>query len=352
TLCPPTQDCNRVFDRRLAHIDLLEATLQRGDLLDVFLVFVERGRADTAQLAASQRRLQHVGSVDRALSSTGANQRVQLVDKKNDLTLRVFHLFQARLQTIYKFTTVLCVRQHRSQIEPNQTLVAQSFRNVARNDSLREAFYDRRFADPGLTDKDRIIFGATRENLNRPPYFIITPDHRIEFALARQIRKVARVLGQRLIIRFGILIGDARAAACLFYRFQQVVAADAMLTQNLSGLTIFFICNRQQQMLSRDVLILHLLGALLRGGEDLRQTRTEVLLSSLDFRKPADGRFAIVLHNLNVGAQLAQQRSHNAFRLFEHRAEKMLRFDLLILIALCEFNRGLDGFLPAECEFV
>src|SRR5205807_1738911 len=162
TLFQPAQDCDCVFDRWFANENLLKATLKRGVLLDVFLVFVQRGCANTTQLAASQRRLQHVGSVYSALSSTSANQCVQLVDKKNDLTLRVFNLFQDRLQTIFKFTTILCARQHRSQIEPNQTLVAQSFRNVARNDSLREAFYDRRFADPGLTDKDRIIFGATR----------------------------------------------------------------------------------------------------------------------------------------------------------------------------------------------
>ena len=40
--------------RRLVHQDGLEAPLERGILLDVFAVFVERRRADAVQFAARQ----------------------------------------------------------------------------------------------------------------------------------------------------------------------------------------------------------------------------------------------------------------------------------------------------------
>ena len=68
--------------------------------------------------------------------------------------------------------------------------------------------------------------------------------------------------------------------------------------------------------------------------------------------KARDGRLAIVEHNLDICAQLAEQRTHNALRLFEHRAKNVLRFDLLILIPLGQFNAGLDGFLSPKCELV
>ena len=66
----------------------LEAPRERRVLLDVLAVLVERGGADAVQLAARQRRLQHVGGVHRAFGLAGADQRVHLVDEQDDLALR------------------------------------------------------------------------------------------------------------------------------------------------------------------------------------------------------------------------------------------------------------------------
>ena len=68
----------RIYD------DRLEATLEGAVLLDVLSVFGERRRADTLKFPARQRRLEHVGRVDGALSSTGSDQCVQLVDEEYD----------------------------------------------------------------------------------------------------------------------------------------------------------------------------------------------------------------------------------------------------------------------------
>ena len=188
------QDGDRIFDGRFANIDLLKASFQRGILFDVFLVFVKRGRAHTAQFAAGQRGLQHVRSIDGAFGRAGADQRVKLVNEKNDLTLGAFNLFQNRLQTIFKLATVFGAGEHRSQIETHQSFVAQRLRHVAGNDPLRQAFDDRGLAHAGLTDKHGIVFGAPGKDLNGAPYFVVAADDRIEFAFARQIGEIARVL--------------------------------------------------------------------------------------------------------------------------------------------------------------
>ena len=65
----------------------LEAALERGVLLDVLAVLVERRRADAAQLAAREHRLEQVGGVDRAFGRAGADERVQLVDEQDDRAL-------------------------------------------------------------------------------------------------------------------------------------------------------------------------------------------------------------------------------------------------------------------------
>ncbi len=76
------------------------------------------------------------------------------------------------------------------------------------------------------------------------------------------------------------------------------------------------------------------------------------MLTTLDPWKTRYRRLAIAEHNLNVRAELAEQRAHNSFGLFEHRAKDVLGLDLLILISLSEFDPCLDGLLSAKCEFV
>src|SRR5258707_6501582 len=53
----------------------LEAALERLVLLDVLAILVQRRGADAAQLAARQRRLEHVGRVLRALGGAGSDER-------------------------------------------------------------------------------------------------------------------------------------------------------------------------------------------------------------------------------------------------------------------------------------
>jgi hypothetical protein len=63
----------------------MEAPLERRVREDVALVLVARGRADDAQHAARERRLQQVGGVDRlAQRAAGSHQVVKLVDEQDD----------------------------------------------------------------------------------------------------------------------------------------------------------------------------------------------------------------------------------------------------------------------------
>src|SRR2546425_10137215 len=64
-LAQPLQDFDRLVHRRRVNDHRLEAPLQRPILLDVLAVLVEGRRPDALQLAAGQRRLQHVGGVYR-----------------------------------------------------------------------------------------------------------------------------------------------------------------------------------------------------------------------------------------------------------------------------------------------
>ena len=82
-LFQPAQDRNRVGDRRLARRDRREPPLERGVLLDVLAVLVERRRADAAQLAPREHRLEQVRGAIGAFGRARPDDRVQLVDEQN-----------------------------------------------------------------------------------------------------------------------------------------------------------------------------------------------------------------------------------------------------------------------------
>ena len=54
------QDRDCVFNARLINIDRLETPLKRRVLLDILLIFIERGRADAMQFTAGQCGLEQV----------------------------------------------------------------------------------------------------------------------------------------------------------------------------------------------------------------------------------------------------------------------------------------------------
>ena len=105
------EDGDRVLDRRLADDHRLKATLQGGVLLHVFAIFVERGGADAAQLAA-QGRLEQIGGVGTAFGPAGADDRVQFVDEENHVA-GVGHFAKHGLEPLLEFAAEFRPRHQR-----------------------------------------------------------------------------------------------------------------------------------------------------------------------------------------------------------------------------------------------
>ena len=176
----------------------LEAPLERRVLLDVLAVLVERRRADRAQLAARQHRLQQVGGVDRALGGAGADDRVQLVEEEDDLALGRLDLLEHRLQPLLELAAVLRAGEQRADVERDHAPVAQALGHVAVDDPLRQALDDRGLADAGVADQHRVVLGAPREHLDHAADLLVAADHRVELALLGLGGQVAAELLQRL----------------------------------------------------------------------------------------------------------------------------------------------------------
>ena len=222
------QDRDGVFDSRLADEDGLESAFERCVFFDVLVIFVQRRGADGAQLPASERGFQHIRGVHRAFGGSGADERVEFVNEKNDLALRFFDFLEDGFESVFEFAAIFRAREHRSQIERDDALVLQGFGHIAGNDALRKSFDDRRLADAGLADEHGIIFRAARKHLDHAADFFIASDDGIELALAGLLGEVARIFLQSLELGFGILVSNFLRAADDCERFQDCVVGSAM----------------------------------------------------------------------------------------------------------------------------
>ena len=110
------EDLDGVRDRRLGDLDRLEPALERGVLLEVLAVLVERGRADGLQLTAGQHRLEDARRVDRALGRAGTDEGVDLVDEQHDVAAGA-DLLEHLLQALLEVTAVARAGDQRAEVE-------------------------------------------------------------------------------------------------------------------------------------------------------------------------------------------------------------------------------------------
>ncbi len=163
--------------------DRLEPALEGAILLDVLAVLVEGGGADALDLAAGEGRLEDVRGVDRAFGTAGADERVQLVDEQ-DGVLGAADLVHDGLDPLLELAAILRAGDHHGEVEHDDPAVAEQFGDVPVDDHLGEALDDRRLADAGLAEEDRVILLAAREDLDDPLDFILAADDRVQLAIA------------------------------------------------------------------------------------------------------------------------------------------------------------------------
>ncbi len=204
-LLQAAQDADGVLDTRLGDVHLLETALQSGILLDVLAEFVERGGADHAQLATGEHRLDHVAGVHRALSRAGANDGVELVDERDDLTGGVGDLLEHRLEALLELAAVFRTGEHRAEVEGDDALVLQALGHVAVGDAPSQPLHDGGFADTGLADEDGVVLRAPGQHLDDPADLLVASDDGVDLAVAGSGREVLAVALERLELLFRIL---------------------------------------------------------------------------------------------------------------------------------------------------
>ena len=338
------QDGDRIFDARFADEHGLEAAFECGIFFDVLAEFVERGRADAAEFAAGERGLEQIGRVVAAFGSACADDRVEFVDEQDDVA-GVGDFFDERFEPLFEFAAELRAGDQCAHVERDDATVLEAFGHVALENSEREAFDDRRFADARLADEDGVVFGSPRKHLDDAANFLVAADHRIELALRGPVRpgRCRIFRGPEICPR---AIGRSRGPS----------RAPIATRRGLCSLSIALSCStscafdfvpasasssarsrRSRPSCCRLRLVRHraLSQAAARGSAASR------LLDAADALTPLDDGFELP----DVRADFFEHRAHDAAVLVQERRQQVDRLNLRIPRLRGQLLRAGDGLL-------
>ncbi|MDT4809889.1 hypothetical protein FQZ97_427910 [compost metagenome] len=192
------EDADGVFHGWLDHVDLLEAPRQGAVLLEDAAEFLEGRRADAADLAGRQQRLEQVGSIHHPTGGrTGTDDGVDLVDEQHRVRA-LAQFVEQRLEALLEVAAVFGAGQQRAEVQRVDHAVGQQVGHLAIDDALGQAFGDGRLADARLADQQRVVLAPTGKDLRHPFDFRLAPDQRIDPPLPRQFVQIAGIGIQRM----------------------------------------------------------------------------------------------------------------------------------------------------------
>ena len=332
---------DRVRDRGLLHLDRLEAALERGVLLEVLAVLVERGGADGLQLAAGQHRLEDAGGVDRALGRAGADEGVDLVDEQHDVAAGA-DLLEHLLEALLEVTAVARAGDQGAEVERVDLLVLQRLGHVALDDVLRQAGHDRGLADAGLADEDGVVLRAARQDLHHALDLLLAPDDRVELALARGLGEVLAELVEDQRARRRLAAGAGgrgagrgrllalEAAEQLDDLLADPVEVGAELLQDLGGDALALADQAEQDVLGADVGVAELERLAQRELEHLLGARRERDVAGRGLLALADDLLDLGAHGLQGDVEGLERLGGDALALVDEAEQDVLGPDVVV----------------------
>ena len=348
-----TQDGNRIRNVRFIDHDRLETTLQRGVLLDILAVLVQRGRTDAVQLAAGQHGLEQVARIHRAVGLARADDGVQLIDEEDDLALGLLDLVEDALQAFLKLAAVFCTCDQRTHVQTEHGMILQVFGHISAFDPLRQPLGDGGLTDTGLTDQHGVVLAFAGQDTDDIANFRIASDYRVKLMRLCHFDKVLAILFQGVVGVLRVITRDPLIATHRTQLLHKFLGCDAESLEYFTGSLAGPLQNTEEYMLYADVFILHLLGLLLGGVEGAVQIVGDVNFLRVTARAGHAGQRLNLLQGrlgkgIGVNAEGLQQLRDKPVLLLGKGGQQMLLLHRVVGIfhrdALCSLQ-SLTGFL-------
>ena len=369
----PLEDLDRVRDRRLVDVDLLEAADQRAVLLEVLPVFLVGGRADAAHRAGGQRRLEQVRGVHRAArGGAGADHGVDLVDE-HDRAGICLDLLDHLLEALLEVAAIARAGEQRAHVEREHRGVLEHVRHLAVDDAPGEPLGDRGLADAGIADEQRVVLLPAAQHLDGAVDLGVAADQRVDLALPRLlvevdaigVERVALLLGLVAGLGVGVLVGAAHRARlrhagplgdAVADVVDRVVAGHVLLLQEIGGVALALGEDRDQHVGAGHLLAARRLhvdhGALDHALEPGGRLRILVAVADqvLELALDVVGEAAAELVEVDV----AGAHDRGGVLVVEQREQEMLEGCVFLVALVGERQRPVQGLLEVarECRHV
>src|SRR5690625_3943023 len=184
-LAQPSKNSNGRCDVWLIYLNTLETTLEGSIFFNILAILVQGGGPNAMQFATCQSRLEHIARIHGTFGFTGAHDHVDLVNKQNGFAGILTKLLKHSLEALFELASELGPSQQGGQIKHQQLFPLEVFWYLVVHNALGQPFDNGSFTYPWLTDQNRVVFGATLQNLYRTPNFVVTANYRIKLAQAR-----------------------------------------------------------------------------------------------------------------------------------------------------------------------
>ena len=289
------------------------------------------------KLTAGQHGLEQVARVHGAFGLASAHNGMKLVDEEQNLTFALFDLGQHRLETLFKFATVLRASDQAAHIQAEYRAVFQGIRHVAAHNALGQSLGNGRFAHAGLTDQHRVILGLTGKNADNAANFVVTANYGVQLLIAGLRSQILAILGQRVIGFLRVLTADARIAAHALQGGQKALFVDRIPTPQVSHGARRLLQQTQEKVLNAQIFILHSLREVTRRDQCLFH-----IIGNIDFvgfpsaarhlGQASDHRLQAGSNLLRPLAHLGQKLRDQPLRVRKKRVSQMLLGNLLVLV--------------------
>ena len=310
-----SQNCDGVFNARLADIHLLESSFKGRIFFNILAVLIKSGCTNHTQLTTGQHRFDHVASVHGAFSTTSADDGMQLIYERNHFAGSIGNFLQHGLQAFFKFTAILCSCEQARDIKRNQPLVLQSLRHITFGDSTCETFNNCGLTDTGLTDQHWVVLSTATQHLNYSANLVVTANNWINLSIARSLREILAILLERLKILFGILCRDPMTSADITHCLHEFFTANTQAT-----------IHREQQVFNRKVVVLEIFLVLLSVLKNIAEFTIHTrLIAAVRFRQLGNFLVSRVAHHERGLAQLGKHCWHDGVVLANNGCHEVIR---------------------------
>ena len=115
---------------------------------------------------------------------------MELINEKNNS--RIIHRLINHLpETRLKFTAIDSAGNEHAHIKSVDFFVQKNIRYVSLNNFFGQTLHDGSFTYAGISQKKRVVFGASANNLDYPLNFLVTANHRVDIFLSFRIGEMS-----------------------------------------------------------------------------------------------------------------------------------------------------------------